>query len=375
MARADVADAPAEPAAADPAAPAWNAFSCIPSPLLRSGAQRVATTWRDGTFEEFGQVEVVEELVAVAIMLGSGEIRRDNLDVGGLILRRHLLELLRAEMVRQWRAASPPPAPGEMLELLGSFEALRESVQPEADQSFASRLMGPEGVEHLMEIAHDLRSPLTSILFLAETLRRGQSGTLTDVQHRQVGIIYSAALGLTGVVSDIIELARGGNRLMDKQPSPFSVAETLESVRDIVRPMAEERGLAVRLLTPATDRRLGHPVALSRVLLNLTSNALKFTEDGSVEITARAKGAASVEFSVRDTGTGIKPDLLHSLYQPFRRSRRGQGYAFSGSGLGLAICRKLVEAMGAELELETDPEWGSRFFFTLQLPPAPQQPR
>jgi signal transduction histidine kinase len=107
--------------------------------------------------------------------------------------------------------------------------------------------------------------------------------------------------------------------------------------------------------------------------LNLTTNALKFTDEGYVEITTSAKGLNGVEFSVRDTGRGISKEAIASLYLPFRRSRsrRGaSGYHFSGTGLGLAMCRKLLEAMGSELKYETRPDWGTRFFFELDLPPA-----
>ncbi len=216
---------------------------------------------------------------------------------------------------------------------------------------------------------HDLRSPLTSILFLAETLQRGQSGPVNEVQHRQVGLIYSAALGLSALVADAIELARGGDELADGDPSPFSVAELMESVRTIVRPMAEEKGLAVRLLPPNVDHRLGFPVALSRVLLNLTTNALKFTEQGFVELLCEETTGNRVTFAVRDTGPGVNPEALATLFQPFRRARGRHGYCFSGTGLGLAITRKLVEAMHSTLALETRANWGTRFSFELDLPP------
>jgi signal transduction histidine kinase len=342
----------------------------ITSEPLRSALERVAASSVDPS-EGIGDAEIAEDVLALGLAVETALAGgTPELETGpGAVLRRRLLDLVRAEVIGEWLRHDPPPESREMLALLQSFERVREALDPEADHQFASQLMGPEGLEHLMEIAHDLRSPLTSILFLAETLRRGQSGPINDVQHRQLGIVYSAALGLTSVVSDVIELARGGNRLMEKEPSPFSVMETLESVRDIVRPISEEKGLTMRLLPPAGDRRLGYPVALSRVLLNLTSNALKFTDEGSVEILARAKGTTRVEFSVRDTGNGIKPDVLATLYRPFRRTRTRNRYAFSGSGLGLAICRKLVEAMGSELQLESNPDWGTRFFFELDLPP------
>jgi signal transduction histidine kinase len=222
-------------------------------------------------------------------------------------------------------------------------------------------------------VAHDIRSPLTSILFLAETLGRGRSGALNDLQKRQLRLIYSAALGLSSLASDVIELARGGDHLAGREPEPFSLAEVLELLHSMVLPIAEEKGLAIRYNVPPSERRIGRPLALSRVLLNLTTNALKYTDEGFVEITTKATGMAGVEFSVRDTGRGISPEVVASLYQPFRRSRSRagrRGFHFSGTGLGLAMCRKLVEAMGSELAYETRPDWGTRFYFEVNLPPS-----
>jgi len=282
-----------------------------------------------------------------------------------------LLELLRAEVIRGFQEAPPALAtPSQILRTLGALEQVREVIEPDTARQLASQLAGAKGLDLLVEIAHDLRSPLTSILFLSETLQHGQSGEVNEMQRRQLGLVYSAALGLSSLVSDAIELVHGGDRLVDDLPCPFSVGQTLEAVRDMVRPMAEEKGLSVRILPPAGDHRLGHSVALSRVLLNLTCNALKFTEQGFVEVVAQARTGSLVEFSVRDTGNGIDPQALTRLYQPFRRTTGGRGLTFSGTGLGLSICRKLVEAMGSKLEVETQPGWGTRFHFELDLPPA-----
>ena len=139
--------------------------------------------------------------------------------------------------------------------------------------------------------------------------------------------------------------------------------------------MAEEKHLAVRLLAPIIDERLGHPVALSRVLLNLTTNALKFTDEGYVEIETKEIGTGRIEFAVRDSGKGIDPALVDTLYQPLRASVGRRGQMFSQTGLGLTICRRLVEAMGSELRVETRGGWGTRFFFDLDLPPCPSPRR
>src|SRR5213075_1997765 len=164
---------------------------------------------------------------------------------------------------------------------------------------------------------------------------------------------------------------QGGDQLVDQEPSAFSVTPMLESVRDIVRPIAEEKHLTVRLLAPTHDERLGHPVALSRVLLNLTTNALKFTDEGYVEIEAQEVGPARIEFAVRDSGRGIPADKITTLFQPLRKESGRRGQLFSQTGLGLTICRKLCTAMKSDLKVESRIGWGTRFFFELDLPIMP----
>src|SRR5207248_1229824 len=158
----------------------------------------------------------------------------------------------------------------------------------------------------------------------------------------------AAATAITAVTDGlpVLELARGGQRLVDRAPAPFSIAEVFGSVRSMILPIAEEKRLEVRLVHPVPERRTGHERALSRVLLNLATNAVKFTDSGFVEIAAVPVGAQRLEFSVRDTGNGIDAGRLRPLYQPVRRPPAAQREHFSGSGLGLTICRKLVRAMG-----------------------------
>ena len=293
-------------------------------------------------------------------------------EMSRLPLGRHLLELARRFLLMELEQSPVIPPGDQLLGLLCALERIRTALDPDWSQHFADQLSGPNGLELVVEVAHDIRSPLTSILFLAETLQRGRSGAINEVQERQLGLIYSAAFGLSAMASDVIELARGGDRLVDLDPIPFSVTDILESVRDIVLPIEEEKGLSVRITPPESDFRIGHPVALSRVLLNLTTNALKFTDDGHVDMVARQTTRTAIEFSVRDTGRGIPEDAMKTLFQPFRRRTHGGDYKFSGAGLGLSICRKLVEAMGSSLQVETAPNAGTRFYFELELPQAAQ---
>lgn len=344
-------------------------LSRVASPTLRLAARRIHERWQREVEAKPSETELTLELVSLCQGLEAAAGTTPP-SPSFAPLRRRLLDLLRAEVVALWSEGDIPPASTEMLALFAAFERLRDELDSASGDGVGWRFTSPEGLSLISGVAHDLRSPLTSILFLSETLRRGHSGELNHHQRRQIGLIYSAALGLISVASDMIELARGGQRLVERDPIAFSVTEVMESVHDIVQPMAEEKGLQVRFLPPAGDHRLGYPVALSRVLLNLTTNGIKFTEEGFVEIVARAKGSTRVEFSVRDSGKGINPSAVDDLYRPFRPHPAHGAYGFSGTGLGLSTCRTLVQAMGAELHYETSPTWGTRFFFDLDLPPV-----
>jgi signal transduction histidine kinase len=339
-------------------------------------ALRESVLWAEAEWERVvehaaGAEEATAHLaqLSAAIRQEAAGTASDTSSVPRNALSRRLLGLIRTAFVDRVRALAAPD-PGQLLRVLHAIEVVGQHLEADWSQHFTDRLSAPDGLELVVEVAHDLRSPLTSILFLAETLQRGRSGAVNPVQERQLGLIYSAAFGLSSVASDVIELARGGDRLVDLDPIPFSVTDILESVRDIVQPIAEEKNLAVRVTSPEADFRIGHPVALSRVLLNLTTNALKFTAEGVVEVTAVTRNPRCIEFSVRDTGRGIPPQSMATLFEPFRRRQKPGEYAFSGSGLGLSICRKLVEAMGSVLQVETAPGYGTRFYFVLDLPPA-----
>ena len=349
----------------------------IAAPLVEALRQAVLETDTEsrrllhhaGTTEEMGQLlRDIGNATRAGLVDDAGECP----PLPRSILARAQLSLLRTRLTAILNAWPAPVDGQQVVRLYAALERVSSALELDWSQQFAGRLSGHDGLELVVEVAHDLRSPLTSILFLAETLQRGRSGPLTTVQERQLGLIYSAAFGLSTVASDVIELARGGDRLVDLEPIPFSINDIFESVRDIVLPIAEEKGLAVNLSPPDADFRVGHPVALSRVLLNLTTNALKFTNEGFVEVRGTSLGGDRFEFSVRDTGRGIPPQHMATLYEPFRRRQRQAEYAFSGSGLGLSICRKLVEAMHSTMQVETESGKGTRFFFMLELPRAGQ---
>jgi signal transduction histidine kinase len=271
-------------------------------------------------------------------------------------------------------AALTPPTEHEPVAtpvepIVGETPAAQPPDAKDVADGFTRSLGGPDALQLIIEVAHDMRSPLGSILFLAERLRSMQSGPLTPVQERQIGLIYSAAFGLSALAGDVIELARGGEGLVHQRPVPFSIADVMQSVGAIVQPIAEEKGLAIRVAPPPADSRIGQPAALNRVLLNLTTNALKFTSVGSVEVVATQRSRTRVEFTVQDTGRGIPDEVMSTLFDPFRRRDQSGAVTFSSAGLGLAISRQLVDALGGDLSVTTSGA-GTRFSFEIELPLA-----
>jgi signal transduction histidine kinase len=282
---------------------------------------------------------------------------------------RRALELLRRSFLERSEAPDVVSSgDGSVLDVIKAMERVQHVVDEDAAHRFASRLSGQDAQQLVVEMAHDMRSPLGSILILAERLRYGSGGTLTPIQERQLGLVYSAAFGLSALAGDVIELARGGTTLMDQPPMPFLVSDVLQSIMDILRPMAEEKRLVVRCVGPEADLRVGFQAALNRVLLNLATNAIKFTNAGSVDVVCKQLDRSRVEFSVKDTGRGIPPHVMSNLFEAFRQRQITGDYAFSSAGLGLSICKKLIAAMGGELGVETELEKGTRFHFILDLP-------
>ena len=324
---------------------------------VRRAAERVIARWRS----ELGDVEGAEELQREVTLVAAAIADERQPAPAASALRKRALDLLRGQLLAE------DAEPEHHLRLLRACERVREGWDADWSAHFSSRLSEPDGLDLAVDIAHDLRSPLASILFLAEVLWREHSGAVNETQKRQLGIIYSAALRLISMASDIIELARGGN-LIEPDPVPFSLRELLVSLRDILRPMAEEKGLDLGIAAPAVDLRRGQPAALRRVLLNLASNSLKFTETGAVEVALEEGGEDRVTFTVRDTGPGIPDSVRRRLFQPFRRVRGRRGYTFSGAGLGLAASRKLVEAMGGSLDVDSEDGRGTTFTFEVTLP-------
>jgi signal transduction histidine kinase len=222
----------------------------------------------------------------------------------------------------------------------------------------------------LLGLTHDMHSPLSSILVLVERLRSGQSGPLTPLQERQLGLVYSAAFGLASVANDVLELSRGGTSLVGAEPVPFSLNELFRSVRALVQPIAEDKRLVLRCSAPRDDQFVGHPAAIHRVLLNLVTNALKFTNSGVVRLEAERRDGHTVRFTVEDSGEGLSAELYAQLPAGDGGVSVMARGAFSSAGLGLAHCQQLLTLMGSRLTASPVQPTGTRFEFSLTLAAA-----
>lgn len=350
------------PAPQEIRAAAWRA--------LTGAVADVAASWPTGPHgaANASDVRAATALIGDAVRASASGGRADLSTLPPFVPARRVVEKLRRAFLEQAEAADVREHPEDVVAILRAIESVQDSLDLDAAHRFAARLTGQDAQQLVVEMAHDMRSPLGSILILAERLRAGAGGDLSPMQQRQLGLVYSAAFGLSALAGDVIELARGGTTLVDAESMPFSVADVLQSIMDILRPMAEEKRLTMKATGPSADVRVGHASALNRVLLNLATNAIKFTNTGSVTISTRELDRSRIEFAVQDTGRGIPDHVMGSLFEAFRQRQIPGDYAFSSAGLGLSICQKLIRAMGGELQVESELEKGTRFFFTLDLP-------
>jgi len=177
---------------------------------------------------------------------------------------RRYVDVLRSEFLAILAAQPYQPDGRDTVCVLTALEEVVRRSERTVTGRFVARLAGAESVNAVVEIAHDIRSPLSSILFLVDTIRRGQSGKVSPIQERQLGLVYSAALGLSTLSSDLIDAVRG-ERLVDGRPVPFSITEIILGVCAIVQPIGEEKGLPLHAIFPTVDGRVGYPSAINRV--------------------------------------------------------------------------------------------------------------
>ena len=224
--------------------------------------------------------------------------------------------------------------------------------------------------EFLANMSHEIRTPMNGILALAQLLERE---ALTADQLDMVGRIRQAGRSLLGILNDILDFSKieAGQLKIDRQP--FHLASLLAQLKSLLGSTARAKGLEFHLAMPAglEGALLGDALRLEQILVNLIGNAIKFTEQGAIQvrITMLAQDVAAVRlrFEVSDQGIGIDPQHLATLFQPFTQAEASITRRFGGTGLGLSICQRLVDLMEGEIGVESTLGAGSTFWFELPL--------
>lgn len=230
----------------------------------------------------------------------------------------------------------------------------------------------------LTTMSHELRTPIHAIIGLADLLRKTPC---PEAQAEHLEKLLSSSHHLQGLVDDVLDLSRIGAGKLELETTAFRLDEELDNLHQMFSHTAQQKGLvlSVTKAMPPGLQLLGDLVRLKQVLVNLLGNALKFTAQGSITLTVRqvtgdAGGHIRLYFEVNDTGIGISSNQQQCLFQAFSQADSSTARRYGGSGLGLVISRKLVKLMGGELELDSVPNKGSRFFFTLAFPLIQEQP-
>jgi PAS domain S-box-containing protein len=217
----------------------------------------------------------------------------------------------------------------------------------------------------LATMSHELRTPLNSIIGFTGIVLRGMAGPLTAEQTKQLDMVRGSARHLLSLINDVLDISKieAGELTVARELVDLSASVT--KAAGIVKPMAERKGLGLHVhIPPDLGQALGDERRVQQILLNLLTNAVKFTESGEIEITVEATSDA-VRIRVADTGIGIKPEDLAIVFQPFRQIDSGTTRNHEGTGLGLAICRRLADLMGGEVRAASELGKGSVFTFIL----------
>ncbi len=222
----------------------------------------------------------------------------------------------------------------------------------------------------LARMSHELRTPLAAIIGLTDL------ALTTELEEEPLEYIQkarSSATHLLTILNDILDFSKVEAGEMTLEKIPLSLQELIAEVERYASVLVLEKKVVLKTevdMGGEALHRLGDPLRIKQVLLNLTSNAIKFTPDGEVRVSAHAAGADSVRFEVSDTGMGMTPEFAEQVFEPFRQAEESTQRRFGGSGLGLAICRELAGLMGGTVEVESELGVGSKFILTVPLPAA-----
>jgi len=224
----------------------------------------------------------------------------------------------------------------------------------------------------MSNMSHELRTPLNAIIGTTHLLIQDHE-LLQHTDHFKV--LKNSSEHMLQLVNEVLDFSKLDEGKLEFIHEPFDLSQPFNEAADSFTTVIKQKGIQLSLKIdslPGGEKVVGDEMRLKQVLLNLLSNAVKFTETGSVtmrgQIKKLTKVSAEIYFEVADTGIGIAPEKYHLIFESFTQADAETTRKYGGSGLGLSICKELVKKMGGDLQVMSEPEKGSRFYFTLSLP-------
>ncbi|HEY2710473.1 MAG TPA: ATP-binding protein [Caulobacteraceae bacterium] len=270
-------------------------------------------------------------------------------------------------------------------QLAASREALHKARAEAQERGVAAEAANEAKSAFLATMSHEIRTPLNGVLGMAQAMAADK---LSVLQRDRLDVIRQSGEALLAILNDVLDLSKIEAGRFELEQVEFDLGDLMKGAHSAFTALANKKGLsfALKIEDPAKGVYLGDPTRVRQILYNLISNALKFTENGEVRVTAAGAGEALV-MMVSDTGVGIAPDRAGSLFEKFTQADASTTRRYGGTGLGLAICRELASLMGGEISVQSVPGEGSTFLVKLPLakigealapafalPPAPATP-
>ena len=258
-------------------------------------------------------------------------------------------------------------------ELSVANDALQREIGERRRAEFAAERANRLKSQFLANMSHELRTPLNAIIGFSELIHDGKAGGVTPEQKEFLGDILTSSHHLLQLINDVLDLAKVESGKMEFRPERVDVGRVVKEVCDILRSLAASKRIA---MNAAIDGALApvvtDPAKLKQVLYNYLSNALTFTPDeGRITVRVNAESGDHFRLEVQDTGIGIHPQDLDRLFVEFQQLEAGAAKKYPGTGLGLALTKRIVEAQGGRVGVESAPGRGSTFFAVLPCHAGP----